>query len=373
MKSNLLLNKIFSIQNEYKELLSVLLPKLKSARFPEALDEINLFWIRHIGVVQLYLKAMFSGKESYVFTAATYLDFEDKEHLPFLLLGEKHVLDDPLSKYSEICNKMPDGKDAEFLYEQIGVTVEDNLKILENLKSNILILPLRLLNQSNTYGSLFKVGEQAFISLFDGVEHLNDYFEKCSSIQDIKRYAQKDIGNMIMFSEYDDHSLSFEKRYEIALSETEYMVDKNKPDSYNFFVMVFGCIQQAIDVIVSCVEYSCIPYIRYPVALHYISLLSESMLDIDHIVILRYKMSVAFVVYQLCDKERLAQASLDEFLRRTQDYNFNKRLFNALEREGINEQNFLKHRITQLVKDELEEFYNQLVALKDCTNLKPQE
>lgn len=37
------------------------------------------------------------------------------------------------------------------------------------------------------------------------------------------------------------------------------------------------------DVIVSCVEYGCIPYIRYPVAFHYISLLSENMLNIKHI------------------------------------------------------------------------------------------
>lgn len=362
MKSNLLLNKIISIQEEYKELLAELLPKLRSSRFPGALDEINLFWIRHIDVVQLYLKAMFPSKESYVFTAVTYMDFKDKEHLPFLLMGEKHVLDDPLSKYSEICNKMPDGRDAEFLYKQIGVTAEDNLKILENIGSNILILPLRLLNQSSTYNSLLKVGEQAFTSLFDGIESLNDYFEKCSNIQDIMRYARKDIGNLVMFSECDDLSLSFEKRFEIALSETEYMIDTSKPDSYNFFMLVFGCIQQAIDVIASCVEYGCIPYIRYPVSLHYISLLSESMLDIEHIVMLRYKMSVAFVVYQLCDKEKLARVTLEEFLRKNQEYDFNEKLFNTLEQHGINEKNFLGYRITQLVIDKLEMFYNQLVS-----------
>ena len=60
------------------------------------------------------------------------MGFDDNEHLPFLLMGDKHVLDGPLSKYSEIRSKMPAGKDAEILYEQIGVAAEDNLKLIGN-------------------------------------------------------------------------------------------------------------------------------------------------------------------------------------------------------------------------------------------------
>lgn len=316
MKSNLLLNKIHLIQTEYEKLLAALLPKLKSPHAPEALDEINLFWRRHIGEIQLYLRAWFPGENSYVFTAATFMDFDDNEHLPFLLMGDKRILDDPLIRYSAMQNKMPENKDAEFLYEQIGVTAADNLKLLENVSEEILILPLRLFNQSNAHDSLYKVGEQAFVSLFNGINSLNDYFVKCNSIDDIMRFAREDIGKLVMFSEDDDSALSLEERFRIALTGTQYMIDANKADSYNFFMLVFGCIQQAIDVIVSCVEYGCIPYIRYPVSLHYISLLSESMSDIGYITTLRFKMSVAFVVYQLCDKDRLAGVCLKDFMKK---------------------------------------------------------
>lgn len=360
MKSNLLLNKIHLIQTEYKELLTALLPKLKSSHAPEALDEINLFWLRHIEEVQLYLKAWFPGGNSYVFTAATFMDFDDNEHLPFLLMGDKHVLDDPLSKYSEIRSKMSEGRDAEILYEQIGLTAEDNLKLLENIYGEILILPLRLLNQSNDYNSLYTVGELAFLNLFNDINSLSDYFAKCTSIDDIVSFAREDIGSLVMFSEDDDATLPFEERFRVALAETQYMVDVNKPDVYNFFMLVFGCIQQAIDVIVSCVEYGCIPYIRYPVSLHYISLLSESMLDIKHMHTLRFKMCVAFIVYKLCDKNRLAGVCLEEFLKKNQEYNFNEKLFRALAVHDVDESSFLGHTITQLVVDELEAFYNVL-------------
>ena len=360
MNSNLLLNKIHLIQIEYKKLLVSLLPKFKSGYAPEALDEISLFWLRRIEEVKLYLKNWFPGKNSYVFTAATFMDFDDNEHLPFLLMGNKHILDDTLSKYSLIRSEMSEGKDAEFLYKQISVTAEDNLKVLENIHNEILILPLRLLNQSNDQKAFEKVGEQVFVSLFNSIYSLNEYFEKCNSIDDIIHFARDDIGRLVIFSEDDDVMLDFKERFRIALIDTKYMVDPNRSDSYNFFMLVFGFIQQALDIIVSCMEYECIPYIRYPVSLHYISMLSQSMLDIEHVIMLRFRMSVGFVVYKLCDKSKLASVCLEDFLEKNKIYNFNYKLFNALTNYKINEKNFFKHKITQLVIDELDAFYNFL-------------
>lgn len=75
----LLKNEINQIQQEYEKLLSTLLPILKAKHSLVALDEINLFWVRNIDVVKLYLKTGLSGINSYVFTAATYMDIKDKE------------------------------------------------------------------------------------------------------------------------------------------------------------------------------------------------------------------------------------------------------------------------------------------------------
>ena len=212
------------------------------------------------------------------------------------------------------------------------------------------------------------MGEQAFISLFNGIDSINDYFSKCTTIDDIMHFSRKDIGSLVMFSEDDDMTQPFQKRFSDAIENTSFMVDPNKHDSDNFFMLVYGCIQQAVDVIVSCVEYGCIPYIRYPVALHYISLLSENMLDIDHINKLRYKMSVAFIVYGLCDKDKLAAIGFDDYLRKKAEYNFNTKLFATLEEHGINEKNFVEHPVAQIVGNELEKFYSTLFVIEDSTN-----
>lgn len=360
MKSNLLINRIYSIQIEYKQLLTSLLSKFKS-NFPlEALDEICIFWLRHIDTIRLFLKSWIPSENCYVFTAATYMDFHDNEHLPFLIMGEQHILDDPLSKYSEILSTMPKGRDADFLINQIIVTAEDNLKILENVQNEILILPLRLLNQSKDYDFLYEVGEKAFISLFHDINSIDEYFEKCNSIDDIVNFADNDISRLVMFSEEDDETLPFVERFRIALAGTQYLLDERKGDAYNFFILVFGCIQQAIDIIISCIEYGCIPYIRYPVSLHYISLLSGNVDDKECSNLIQFKMNVAFAVYSMCDKSRFSKIGLDDFLKKNREYQFDEKLFQALTKQGITVHNYWEQLTIDIVTKELEKFYDIL-------------
>lgn len=344
------------IQIEYKTLLQKLLPKLKSGFSVQALDEINLFWYRHMDLVRLYLAAEFSGDDSYVFTAATYLDYEDNEHLPFLLLGTQHVLDDPLSKYSAICKSITDTKTSRKLYEQIEKTAEDNIKIIENCQGSIFVVPLRLFNQYSSSKDFFELGERIFSSLFIDIESLKDYFSKCNTLDDILSHARSDIGDLVLFSESDDRSLDFIIRFAEALKENDYMVDNSKSDAYNFFMLVYGSIQQAVDVIITCSEYHCIPYVRYPVALHYISLLTDNMKSTEHIKRIRYKMSMAFVLHNLIDKERLSRVKTKDFIALKDEYNFNQKLFNCFEVNGINQETFLRHDVGSLIVDSLNRF-----------------
>lgn len=357
MKSSLLMEKMNQIQIEYKILLQKLLPKLKSEFSVQALDDINLFWYRHMDIVRLYLASEFAGAESYVFTAATYLDYDNNEHLPFLLLGEQHVLDDPLSKYSAICKDLTDAKAAHKLYEQIEKTAEDNIKIIENCQGSIFVVPLRLFNQYASTKEFFELGERTFASLFIDIEGLKDFFSKCNTLDDILSHARSDIEDLVRFSESDDRNMDFKTRFAEALKENDYMIDDSKSDAYNFFMLVYGCIQQAIDVIISCLEYNCIPFIRYPVALHYISLLTENLKATEHIDTIRYKMSIAFVLHNLIDKERLSKLKTKDFITFKEEYDFNEKLFECFEANGINQDTFLRHEVGSLMIDTLESFY----------------
>ena len=85
--------------------------------------------------------------------------------------------------------------------------------------------------------------------------------------------------------------------------------------------------------------------------------LAENMKDIAHIEDMRYKMSVAFVLYRICNKEELGKCDVETFLRRNNEFQFNDKLFESLEERGINKSSFLKHNVTKLILDLLSEFY----------------
>lgn len=366
MKSNLLISKIHLIQREYKELLKRLLPKLKNSLAPAALDEISLFWWRHSEEIQLYLRYWFPGENSYVFTAAAYMSFENKDHLPFLLLGDKHVVDDPLGKYAEIQLDIANDKFAETLYNQIGETAENNLLLLENINEDILVLPLRILNQTTDNGDLITTGGAAFVSLFDGIDNVEEYFLKCSTIDDIIHFARNDIDSLILFSEEDDVSLTFEERFREAKAKLRHMLDDTKTDSEIFFRIVYGYIQQAIDVVSSCVLYRCIPSISNRVSLHYILLLTEGLKDIEHINTLRFRMGVAFAVYRFCDNDILGAAHFQNFLRINKEYKFGERLFLALNKSGVNEKAFSGQLIADIVNEQLKKLYEIVLSDNNC-------
>lgn len=360
MNSSLLMDKIILIQKEYKELLISLLPKLKSGFAAEALDEINIFWLRNMNIVRLYLEAIVPYSDSYVFTAATFLDYEDNEHLPFLMLGENHILDDPLSRYSELCGKIPEGRDADFLYEQIKITAEDNIKILENLHSSIYIIPLRLLAQSKADDLLFQNSERLFLGLFNGIDSINDYFIKCNSIDNIIKYARDDTEKIVMFSETDNKALSFKERFHNSIVDAEFMIDPAKSDAHNFFSMVFGNIHQAISILACCMEYGCIPYVRYPVSFHYLNIISNSVLEGSQVNIIRFKMSVAFILHKLCDKSQLSTIDINDLLLKKQLYGFSDILFKRFDLQRISDGNGYDISIADEIDEELECFYKYI-------------
>ena len=73
--------------------------------------------------------------------------------------------------------------------------------------------------------------------------------------------------------------------------------------------------------------------------------------------ILRYKMSAAFVLHNLYDKERLNISSSNGLVSKIRDYGFSDKLFTKLSANNINENTYLDYSIKQLVLDELEDFY----------------
>lgn len=338
-------------------MLADLLPRIKSGNASEAFDEINLFWHCHISEVHLYLKNWISEENTYVLTAATYLGFDTKEYLPFLLMGDNHIFDDTLCKYSKTYNMLSNNEYTDSLYNFIKLVVQDNLNLLDNLKNEILIFPLNLVNQMIDYDLFVKTGESVFTRLFENINSIKDFFEKCKTIDDIVAYGCENFEDIIMFSEYDDHSLSFHERFRVAVENSKYINTEGESDAYVFYMLVYGYIQQAIDIISMCIDYGCIPFIRHPVSLYYVSLLSENMVKVKDIDALIFKMNIAYIVHELFDFDRFVTFNLDRYLNEIKAYKFSKKLFDKLNEQRIDKNNVLGEEVVEIINNELKSFY----------------
>lgn len=360
LNSNLMMNKIHLIQNDYRDLLKSLLSGMNRDNALEALDEINIFWIRHIKEVELYLTYWFSGADSYVFTAATMINYKAKEHLPFLLIGEKHVFDDPLTTYTEILSEISEGKYADFWYRQIRKTAEDNLMLLENIKEKIVILPLREFMPLDKNTELFELGDLVFLNLFEGIDSVKDFLQKCDSMEDVVRYFRNGLNDIIVFSENDNFTLPVAERFKLALNDIQHMINTDGSEAYVFYKIITSYLMQALDIINSCMLFNCVPYIRNKLTFHYILLLLDIMSKDDKLLLFRYKSYIAFVVCRLFDTEKFSSICLDKFIEKKNETNFYCNLLKDLESKGINETNFSGYMIEPIVISHLEKFYQEL-------------
>lgn len=360
MKNNLLLEKITVLQSKYRELLIKLIPYMESDVAPIALDEIVVFWDKNLDLIRLFLYSYVAQTESYVFTASTYMDIEDKENYPFMLLGGMHIMDDPLGKYCEICKKMSEEQVTDAFLEQIILTAKDNIKIIEQCRDEIIVLPLRLFNQQLEDSQVFQIGEKAFVSLFKDISSIKEYFEKCHTFQDIILHAREDIGNIILFDEDDNKDLLLEDRFKRSIPNIPQLIEDKFSEGGLFFQMVFGSIQQAVDVILSCIEYRVIPLIRYPVVFNYFLLLIDIFQDFEMGVQIKYKAYIANLVYRICDKDRLSCKGFKRFVDVIKTEKFWEEMLTELETKINSKEQFNVSTLMPVIEKRLNNLYEKI-------------
>ena len=272
-------------------------------------------------------------------------------------MGDNHIFDDTLCNYSKTYNMLSSNKYTDSLYNFIKLVVQDNLKLLDNLKNEVLIFPLNLVNQLIDYDLFIKTGEVVFTSLFEDINSFKDFFEKCKTVDDIVAHGCENFEDIIMLSEYDDHSLSFHERFRLAVENSKYINTEGESDAYIFYMLVYGYIQQAIDIISMCIDYGCIPFIRNPVSLYYVTLLSENIVKVKDIDVLILKMNIAYIVYELFDFDRFVTFNLETYLNEIRAYKFSEKLFDKLNEQGIDKNNVLERKVVDIINDELKSFY----------------
>ncbi|GGN57537.1 hypothetical protein [Oceanobacillus indicireducens] len=360
--NNSLFEELKIVQNDYLSLLKELNKIPQDEISLDKIDSINVFWYENRNIVNLVFDYLFKGKDTYCFSAATIFDVDNKDQNSFFLLGNYHVFDDPIPSYLNTIIGISDKIYLEKMKKIISNTIKDNIRIIEELNSDLIIFPLRytsvILNQH--YEQLDEIAEKLFCNLFNDIENITEYRTKVVTLEDLIKHLDYHNSSVILLFEGDDPSNTWEYRME-RYKENNDNYDMNKHSIGSiFFFAVYGHLRQALALFDMESTFEVIPFIRSFIPLHYYILLSsifEKNLkpELEHNSANNkyWKSQVSYFLYQEFRKREIDH-SLWELKQKAIDIDFETKLFNELG-YSANEQEAktIKYVVSKLL-DEIE-------------------
>jgi hypothetical protein len=336
--NNPLFEALINIQDDYLSLLKEL------DKFPQEeislamIDSINVFWYENRNIVNLVFEYLFRDRDTYCLSAATIFEIDDREQYSFFLLGDYHIFDDPIPSY---LSSLIGVKDQVYLNKMKGIvskTIKDNIDILEEMKSDLVILPLRftsaILNQH--YKELDQFAETVFCSLFTGITNIEEYKKRVVTTGDLIEHLDNHNSMSIILFDGDDPTDTWESRMQNYIEEVDYVDMSSFSIGDLFFLAVFGNIRQAVALIDMVRNFEVIPFIRSFIPLHYYILLSsileqntKSETGLNHVEHSLWKTKVSYFLYQEF-RRRNTNLSLGELIQRANNIDLETRLFDEL-------------------------------------------
>ena len=355
---DILKEQIDKLQEEYLAILKMASERINEDTYHAVVDEILVFWKKHKRVALSIATHYITPMRTLVFTGATFMDIDDLEHYPFLAIGEKHILDDPLCRYLEVVDKITDKEAAQGFYEQALLTIKDNIKVIEQCHPHIIILPLRYL-YGNDEEVISKGAMNAFLSMFnDNVKTLSDY-RQLKTIDEIHDSLLPGIAENIVFDSGEDKSMSLIERFNAYLSNAKHVQHLKRDINQLFFMAVIGYLAQALNILIMCCSCQCIPYIRDEVAFKYLIKISSNFEEVPEIQEMVFKSSVAHVLYNSFDKNQYEKIDFNSFMVLGDKNKSKSKVFDVLEKQGMNIKTANLKSIIDVVENYLSELKPQ--------------
>lgn len=357
MKNSFLNEKIIELNTEYISILENIKSNLYTSDNMSIVDEINVFWFSKKALVQFILGNIPPNSETYIYTGAVHIDTESKEHFPFASLGKYHIFDDPVCSYARNNAEIPNTKYKEKMKGIILNTIECNLKILRQYSDVITILPVRLIMEEHRE-IIFKASEQAFLGLFNVKEiTMKRYFSEFDSIQEIEKSIDDKIKDYLIFSKVEEKKLSFQEKFTNFKNKDFLPIEGSGSDAEVFYFAIFSRIAQATDIIMMCINFGAVPYVRDSVSFAYIQTLMptfESYFENDQ---LYFRSIVAHIWNQEFDLSKVENIEFLDYYQIVMESKFSENLFLELEKNGVTSKKLKLDEIINIIKKQKESLF----------------
>ncbi|MFA5035846.1 MAG: hypothetical protein WC479_01530 [Candidatus Izemoplasmatales bacterium] len=318
------------IQDEYLELLTAISSNFSKDNMIYHIDEVKNFWLKRANKIEMIINWIIKDELNIsYFTCATKLDMDDYDYYSFVLYGEYHIFDDPLVTHMTVSNIS--NKDfSELMFEKAKTLINDNIRVLKELKSIIWVIPIRLLYSSlDRIEQIVEKTDEYFLSLFDGIQTKKMYFDICKDIEDVDRLLKKEFKNTICLTNYETPKNTFLEKFDFLKNDKEIAMLKFEDDAHLFYFQMHSFILQALDVIFTSIASRMVPFIRFvPSFINFQLIIQNFIKGIVEAKIISAKSVVHHLLYKRFDYEEFTAESFEKFLEVSKKMNLNQKISN---------------------------------------------
>ena len=348
MSNDLLLDCIRSVQQEYLDLLKGY-KNIDDESADFIRNEIQEFWFINKQKAGFILKNYPNNFDTCAFTGGAYLDVQENKHYPFLTFGEKHIMDDPVVKFSNSHNEQ---KEYKALFSKfLKKSIKDNIDILENYGEFIVILPLSYLFVD--WDVCREGAKNTFLHLFtDEKMSLEKYKSDFLSLDAIINALNESANFLFIGDELGESPLK--ERYTNYLKRMEIPKQQGHSEVCQFFEVCFRMFFQIFCIIDVCVHFSLFPFIRENNIFNNFCIMTYQMKDEETIKVMILKAKILHLFYNVFDFSRNDLLPISEFINKIQRNNFETSIMATIEAEQISlQQPGAVMKIQQIICNEM--------------------
>lgn len=324
------LHQIQNSQSQYHQLISGFVQRsdtdeLTWFQIAAFLDEVEYFWRRRVGIIDVELEALTKSNVCFLLSGAIYLNVSDNEHYYFKSLGDFHVLPDPFLKMEHFFRAPENSFDSGAILEYFKRVLNDTLQILDNFRDAFFILPIRLLAIEDTkkHQELLDKFFLNFLSSAFGkkYEHQNEFCDDYVDFEQIESKLEPYIRQGLIFSEITEGKLPLREKINNYLNSQVSLARflESQPEARVFLVALYSHLSQVLDILLICTIQRLNPYIRFEITFYYLNLVMYTFLDDEHLRNMIEKTIVFYVFRKVMDGAFEQNESFDDYWSRVRE------------------------------------------------------
>jgi hypothetical protein len=321
------------------------------------------FWQSKKLQMSLILDDLTKENRCFILSGAIYLNTADDEHYIFGTLGDIHILNDPFVRMRGF---FVNGADSinEHTISYFYDVYSDTLNILNKFSNQFKFLPIDLMFDSIEKDKL-KVIDKGYWNVISSllktdINSIEEMKRLFSNIDEIEKQISKEALNSLIFYDIQDVDLSLVERLNKYFNDSQMPINIDIDDTIErFHFATFAQISQVLEIILKCLQFNIIPFVRFEVTFRYLMLIGVAFSNDS---VLKQMLSYSIIAYLFSkniDRDEIIKMDFNMLSDKCKSHHFIDTVYNKLNQNG---KDIFSFHIEEVVNELIKTFDDSLLA-----------